>query len=152
MIFKRTDVAAEGELGQENARRWIEILWPVLVVVAGFVYVQSGQQTEIDFIKNELVDMKSLPAKTAELSSQLREMQSSLQQERRVTELERKALRNELTSQVVLLLAKVETMEGNITRIWPRLRALNINNGLIKQAIERQHPDVTVELPPPEKY
>lgn len=145
-------MAAEGELGQENARRWIEILWPVLVVVAGFVYVQSGQQTEIDFIKNELSEMKSLPAQTAELAAQLREMQASLGQEQRVTELERKAMRTEVSAQIAAVVAKTESLDANQKRIWPRLRALNTDAELLKQSIERQHAGVNIDFKVPEKF
>ena len=145
-------MAAEGELGQENARRWIEILWPVLVVIAGFVYVQSGQQTEIDFIKNELSELNMLPAKTAEVSAQLREMQASLQQERRVTELERKAMRTEVSAQIEAVVAKTESLDANQRRIWPRLRALNSDTALLKQSIERQHEGVNIDFKVPEKF
>ena len=140
----------------DSAFKWLSLLWPILVVVTAFASMQATRDAELEFIKKAVADLKAdikgVPTTMSDVLAQIRGITVEMKQEARVTELERASLRNEIIAEISTMQSDIATIQGNQSRIWPRLRALNINQGLLKQAIERTHEGLELNLPLPEKY
>ena len=140
----------------DAAYKWLSLLWPILVVVTAFASMQATRDAELEFIKKAVEELKSdikgVPTTMSDVLAQIRGITIEMKQEARVTELERASLRNEIIAEISTMQSDIATIQGNQSRVWPRLRALNINQGLLKQAIERSHEGLELNLPLPEKY
>ena len=53
------------------------------------------------------------------------------------------------TIRLIALEGKYQEHEGQLARIWPRLRTLESNQGILATAIKHQHPDLDLELRSP---